>query len=90
VRSGARPPSDTVLKHDLVRGTTARRSFGEGRQVSEFVFVPNSPDAAADDGVLMGFVSDLTIGRTNLMQLEAGSLASMETGCRLSSPSTSG
>jgi carotenoid cleavage dioxygenase len=74
VRNGARPLTDTVLKHDLVRGRTARRSFGEGRQVSEFVFVPNSPAAAEDDGVLMGFVSDLTTGRTDLMLLEAGSL----------------
>jgi carotenoid cleavage oxygenase len=62
-----------------VRGTTARRSFGEGRQVSEFVFVPNSPDAAEDDGVLMGFVSDLTTGRTDLMLLEAGSLETVAT-----------
>ena len=74
VRRGARPPSDTVLKHDRVRGTTARRSFGEGRQVSEFVFIPHAPDAAEDDGVLMGFVSDLTTDRTDLMLLDAGSL----------------
>jgi carotenoid cleavage oxygenase len=71
---GARAPSDPVLKHDLIRGTTARRSFGEGRQVGEFVFVPNSPDAAEDDGVLMGFVSDLAIDRTDLTLLDAGSL----------------
>jgi carotenoid cleavage oxygenase len=71
---GARSASDTVLKHDLMRGTTTRRSFGEDRQVSEFVFVPNSSDAAEDDGVLMGFVSDLAIDRTDLTLLDAGSL----------------
>src|SRR5256885_1613234 len=41
-------PSDTVLKHDAVRGTTMRRSFGEGRYAGEFVFEPNTPDAAED------------------------------------------
>jgi carotenoid cleavage dioxygenase len=66
--------SDTVLKHDLASAKTTGRSFGEGRQVSEFVFVPNSPDAAEDDGVLMGFVSDLTTDRTDLMLLDAGSM----------------
>ncbi|GAA4616732.1 carotenoid oxygenase family protein [Actinoallomurus liliacearum] len=66
--------SDTILKHDLVRGTTTRRSFGAGREAGEFVFEPNSPDAAEDDGVLMGFVYDPATDRTDLMLLDAGSL----------------
>jgi carotenoid cleavage oxygenase len=66
--------SDAVLKHDVARGTTARRAFGEGRQVGEFVFVPNAPDAAEDDGVLMGFVSDPAADRTDLVMLDAGTL----------------
>jgi carotenoid cleavage oxygenase len=49
-------------------------AFGKGRQVSEFVFVPNSPGAAEDDGVLMGFVYDLATNRTDLTLLDADSL----------------
>ncbi|MFL6056595.1 MAG: carotenoid oxygenase family protein [Actinoallomurus sp.] len=73
LRSGI-TASDTVLKHDILRGTTMRRSFGEGRQAGEFVFEPNSPDAAEDDGVLMGFVYDPATDRTDLMLLDAESM----------------
>ncbi|MCO5967774.1 carotenoid oxygenase family protein [Actinoallomurus soli] len=66
--------SDTILKHDVTRGTTVRRSFGAGRQAGEFVFEPSSPGAAEDDGVLMGFVGDPAAGRTDLMLLDAGTL----------------
>jgi carotenoid cleavage oxygenase len=38
------------------------------------VFVPSGPDAAEDDGVLMGFVHDDLSGRTDLVLLDAGSL----------------
>ena len=66
--------SDTVLKHDLVTGATATRSFGAGSQVSEFVFEPGSPDAGEDDGVLMGFVYQADTDRSDLVLLDAGSL----------------
>lgn len=66
--------NDTVLKHDLVSGQTAARSFGRGKEVGEFVFEPSAPDAAEDDGVLMGFVYDAAEGRSDLMLLDAGSL----------------
>lgn len=67
-------PSDRLLKHDLVRGFTRARSFGRGRQVGEFVFEPNRPDSAEDDGVLMGFVYDPSTDRSDLNVLDASTL----------------
>jgi carotenoid cleavage dioxygenase len=67
-------PSDTVLRHDLAQGTTRGRALGEGREVGEFVFEPNSPDAAEDEGVLMGFVYDRNTSRSDLVILDAATL----------------
>jgi carotenoid cleavage dioxygenase len=50
------------------------RSFGAARRAGEFVFVPSGPDAAEDDGVLMGFVHDDESGRTDLVLVDAGTL----------------
>src|SRR4029078_13316483 len=44
-----------LLKHDLVGGNADARSFGPDKALGEFVFHPSSPDAAEDDGVLMGY-----------------------------------
>ena len=66
--------TDTLLKHDLVGGGTASRSFGAGKELGEFVFHPTSPDAAEDDGVLMGFVYDLPPDRSELALLDAHTL----------------
>lgn len=63
-----------VLKHDFVRGRTMVRDFGPGREPGEFVFEPNSSNAAEDDGVLMGLVYDAAAGRSDLVLLDAGSL----------------
>lgn len=67
-------PSDTIVKHDFVRGTTATKSFGPGKEVGEFVFEPTAPGAAEDDGVLMGFVYDAATDRSDLVLLDAASL----------------
>jgi carotenoid cleavage dioxygenase len=64
---------DCVLKHDLHEGDTAVRSF-DGGQASEFVFVPAAPDAAEDQGVLMGFVYSPGTDRSDLVMLDAGTL----------------
>ncbi|HEU0192191.1 MAG TPA: carotenoid oxygenase family protein [Mycobacterium sp.] len=61
----------TLLKHDLVGGTTASRSFGSGKQLGEFVF-QNAPNGSGeDDGVLMGFVYDSATDRSDLAILDA-------------------
>ncbi|MDT3396866.1 carotenoid oxygenase family protein [Streptomyces sp. B1866] len=65
---------DTLLKRDYRTGTTAARSFGAGRSIGEFVFHPHSPDAAEDDGVLLGYVHDERAGRSDLVLLDAGTL----------------
>lgn len=67
-------PDATLLKHDLVGGSTATRSFGEGKQLGEFVFHPKTTGAAEDDGVLMGFVYDSGTDTTELAILDAATL----------------
>jgi carotenoid cleavage oxygenase len=64
----------SLLKHDLVAGRTDVRSFGPSRRAGEFVFVPAGPDAAEDEGVLMGFVHDDESGRTDLALIDATTL----------------
>jgi carotenoid cleavage dioxygenase len=68
---GAHYGESTLLKHDLVRGTTASRSFGAGKQLGEFVFQHSAQDSAEDDGVLMGFVYDSATDRSELAILDA-------------------
>jgi carotenoid cleavage dioxygenase len=68
-----------LLKHDLVAGSTESRSFGQSSHVGEFVFVPSSPDAAEDEGVLMGLVHHDDTGRSDLEVLDASSLETVAT-----------
>lgn len=70
---------DRVLKHDTVAGTTQARHLGAGKEVSEFCFVASSPDAAEDDGVLMGYVHDRASGLSDLVLLDAGTLEDVAT-----------
>lgn len=63
-----------LLCHDLREASVATRSFGPGTEVGEFVFVPRDPDAAEDDGVLMGLVYDHATQRSELAVLDAASL----------------
>jgi carotenoid cleavage dioxygenase len=65
---------DSMLKHDLRRGHTVARRLGAHQFAGEFVFVPSSPQALEDDGVLMGFVYDATTDRSDLTILDAASL----------------
>jgi carotenoid cleavage oxygenase len=65
---------DSLLKHDFERGSTESRSFGSHKALGEFVFHPSSPDAAEDDGVLMGYVYDRTTERSELAIVDAHSL----------------
>lgn len=66
--------SGRLLKHDLVGGGTTVRDFGKNCEIGEFVFEPSAPDAAEDDGVLMGFVYDRAESRSDLMLLDASTL----------------
>jgi carotenoid cleavage dioxygenase len=69
----------TLLKQDLASGSTEVRSFGPGVTVSECVFVPASPSAGEDEGVLMGFVHHRDTGRAELMVLDAATLETVAT-----------
>jgi carotenoid cleavage dioxygenase len=66
--------ADTLLKYDLASGGSQVRNFGLGQLAGEFVFVPARPDAAEDEGVLMGFVHGLADDRTKLEILDAQTL----------------
>jgi carotenoid cleavage dioxygenase len=68
-----------LLKHDLQQGQTTTREFGQGKQIGEFVFEPSAPDAAEDNGVLMGLVYDKAESRSDLMILDAASLETVAT-----------
>ncbi len=67
--------SGNLFKHDLVRGDTQVRWFGDEKALGEFVFHPSSDDAAEDDGVLMGYVYDRPTDRSELAILDAQTLA---------------
>lgn len=64
-----------LCKHDFVRGSTQLVSFGPEKVLGEFVFHPSSPDAAEDDGVLMGYVYDRPSDRSELAILDASTLS---------------
>lgn len=70
---------DAILKHDVLTRSTRAASFGAGREPSEFVFVPSTPDAAEDDGVAMGFVYDRSTDRSDLVLLDAQTLETVAT-----------
>ncbi|MGQ0466044.1 MAG: carotenoid oxygenase family protein [Sporichthyaceae bacterium] len=74
---GAR--GEAVIRHDLVAGTAQVREFGPGHDVSEFVFVPNAPDSAEDDGVLMGFLYDPDRDASDLRVLDSATLEDVAT-----------
>jgi carotenoid cleavage dioxygenase len=68
-----------ILRHDMVTGSTEAVDFGSGREPGEFVFVPSTPDAAEDDGVVMGFVYDRAADRSDLVLLDAQTLDTVAT-----------
>ncbi|MEV6769006.1 carotenoid oxygenase family protein [Nocardia sp. NPDC051030] len=66
--------SPALLKHDLDSNTVHTRSFGAGKALGEFVFQPSAADSGEDEGVLMGYVTDLPADRSELAILDAGTL----------------
>ncbi|MFE6921011.1 carotenoid oxygenase family protein [Nocardia sp. NPDC057663] len=71
---GGGSPAGALIKHDLRRDTSLVKSLGTDRQASEFVFVPRGPDAAEDDGVLLGYSYDRQTDRSDLLILDAQTL----------------
>ena len=59
-----------LLAHDLVAGTRQVHEFGEGCHIGEFVFVPAAPDAAENEGWLVGLVIDARHETTDLVLLD--------------------
>jgi carotenoid cleavage dioxygenase len=65
----------SVLKYDLLTGTVDSAGLGAGRVGGEFVFVADAPDAGEDEGWLLGYVSDLATATSELVVLDAQSMA---------------
>ncbi len=71
-RAGHEFVSEThLIKHDLVDGSRQLHDFGAHRYPGEFVFVPRGPDAAEDDGWLLGLVINMDTQTTDLVILDA-------------------
>ncbi|MEZ5206305.1 MAG: carotenoid oxygenase family protein [Acidimicrobiales bacterium] len=68
-------PGGTLLGYDVVAGTVAEHHFGAGCTPSEFVFVPAAPDAAENEGWLMGYVHDGATDTSSLQILDATDVA---------------
>ena len=62
---------NALIKHDLESGTRQVRAFPAGQHPGEFVFVPARPDAAEDEGWLIGLVIDMNDETTELVILDA-------------------
>ncbi|WP_049576031.1 carotenoid oxygenase family protein [Nonomuraea sp. SBT364] len=60
---------NTLIKHDLARGTQQQRQFGRGAYVGEPVFVPAGD--AEDDGYVLSFVNNPDRGAADLVILPA-------------------
>jgi carotenoid cleavage dioxygenase len=65
----------SLVKYDLVAGTTTEHRFGPGRTPGEGVFVPVSDDAGEDDGYLLAYVFDAGSDSTSLVILDASDFA---------------
>ncbi|NUO99060.1 MAG: carotenoid oxygenase [Nonomuraea sp.] len=60
---------NSLIKHDLERGTQETRRFGRGAYVGEPVFVPAGE--AEDDGYVLSYVNDPARGAADLVILSA-------------------
>ncbi len=63
--------ADTLLKHDLVAGTSQARTFPAGVGIGEAVFVPRSPISAEDDGWVLLLAYDAARDTSDLFVLDA-------------------
>ena len=60
-----------LYKHDLETGSRRVHDFGDGHLPGEFVFVPAVPDAAEDEGWLIGYVLNVVEESTDFVILDA-------------------
>jgi carotenoid cleavage dioxygenase len=70
-RSAAFLGATAIVKHDVLAGGRQVHDFGPGCYPGEFEFVPRGPDAAEDDGWVMGLVVDMARDVTSLEILDA-------------------
>lgn len=66
--------SNTLIKHDMLRGTTQVHRFPKDAATSEAVFVPSRPEstsAAEDDGYTLAYVHNPERGASDLVILSA-------------------
>ncbi len=75
----ARSDDSYVIKHDLDKGESTVRTLESGRQASEFSHIPDRPDAAEDEGTLIGYVYNRDTDRSDLVLLDAGTLEDVAT-----------
>ncbi|MFC4007440.1 carotenoid oxygenase family protein [Nonomuraea purpurea] len=62
---------NTLIKHDLERGTQESRRFGSEAYVGEPLFVGADPDSAEDDGYVISYVNNPARGAADLVILSA-------------------
>ncbi|MGP0029242.1 MAG: carotenoid oxygenase family protein [Acidimicrobiales bacterium] len=82
-------PESSLLRHDLVSGTSAVRQFGRGASLGEAIFVPRSAaafadhgsegdasgdDASEDDGWVLTIAHEADTDRSALYILQAGDI----------------
>jgi carotenoid cleavage dioxygenase-like enzyme len=68
------PGETMIVKYDRRGGRSQYHRFGRGHFPGEPVFVPRSPDAAEDDGVVLTVVADMPAGTSYLAILDARNL----------------
>jgi carotenoid cleavage dioxygenase len=61
----------SLLKYDLVSGSTSEHDFGPGRYPGEAAFAPDPSSREEDGGWLLSFVYDATRDRSDLVILDA-------------------
>ena len=60
-----------LIKYDLESGTSQLHDFGPGMSAGEGVFVPQSPDAAEDEGYVLAYVYDSERDGSDFVVLDA-------------------
>ncbi|MEM7151911.1 MAG: carotenoid oxygenase family protein [Myxococcota bacterium] len=75
-RDKGRPPlqSTLVRKYDFETGMVQTHQFADGLELSELVFVPDSPGAGEDEGWLVGYGYDPKADRSQLVIMDATNL----------------